>query len=64
MSNLLDTPTIKEKYFPDFNGVIKSLGAWGGDFILVCGDKQEKNYFINKGFTTHLDFENELININ
>ena len=64
MSNLLGTPTIKEKYFSDFNGVIKSLGAWGGDFILVCGDKKEKNYFINKGFTTHLNFENELININ
>ena len=35
MSELLDTKTIKELLFPDFSGTIKSLGAWGGDFVLV-----------------------------
>jgi hypothetical protein len=28
MSILLETATIKESLFPDFDGIIKSLGAW------------------------------------
>ncbi|HEU0126054.1 MAG TPA: GYDIA family GHMP kinase, partial [Flavobacterium sp.] len=35
LSNILEMQTIKEAVFPDFNGVIKSLGAWGGDFVMV-----------------------------
>jgi hypothetical protein len=35
--------------FPDFKGSIKSLGAWGGDYILATGDNTE-NYFKQKGF--------------
>lgn len=27
---------VKEKHFSDFNGAIKSLGAWGGDFAMVA----------------------------
>ena len=35
ISELMQTKTVKEKYFSDYNGSIKSLGAWGGDFILA-----------------------------
>ena len=28
MSDVLEIQTVKEKLFPDFKGVIKSLGAW------------------------------------
>ena len=41
-----------QKRFPDFEGVLKSLGAWGGDFILAAtewGDNQVKDYFKRKG---------------
>ena len=61
MSVILGIPTVKEKLFPDFNGVVKSLGAWGGDFILVCGDKLAKEYFSKKGYPTQINFENALI---
>jgi hypothetical protein len=39
--------------FGDFNGGVKSLGAWGGDFILAASpdqDTQVKDYFETKGF--------------
>ena len=61
MSVILGIPTVKEKLFHDFNGVVKSLGAWGGDFILVCGDKLAKEYFSKKGYPTQINFENALI---
>lgn len=41
-----------QKRFPDFEGVLKSLGAWGGDFILAATkwDKsQVEAYFKKKG---------------
>ena len=37
-----------QKRFPDFEGVLKSLGAWGGDFILAAtewDEKEVKDYF-------------------
>ena len=40
-----------QKRFPDFEGVLKSLGAWGGDFILAATDwteDQVKDYFKRK----------------
>ena len=41
-----------QKHFPDFEGVLKSLGAWGGDFILaatVWDKSQVEAYFKKKG---------------
>ena len=41
-----------QKRFPDFEGVLKSLGAWGGDFILAATERDEnyvKTYFKVKG---------------
>ena len=41
-----------QKRFPDFEGVLKSLGAWGGDFVLAATDwpeNQVKEYFEEKG---------------
>lgn len=35
MSQILKTPTVKSSCFSNYEGCIKSLGAWGGDFILV-----------------------------
>ena len=57
MSNILETETIQEKLFADFNGTIKSLGAWGGDFAMVISKNNPKNYFEEKGFFTLLPFE-------
>ncbi len=35
ISRFLHVKPIKEERFSDFTGEIKSLGAWGGDFLLV-----------------------------
>ena len=53
LSSVLKRPTISELLFPDFKGTIKSLGAWGGDFILAVGTKDKiKTFFEPQGFKT------------
>lgn len=55
----LETVT-KQMGFGDFDGGIKSLGAWGGDFILAAssmGEEGVKAYFANKGFATVIPYE-------
>jgi hypothetical protein len=42
--------------FSDFNGSIKSLGAWGGDFVLVASEENPMSYFKSKGFHTILSY--------
>ncbi|MHC1706643.1 MAG: GYDIA family GHMP kinase [Bacteroidales bacterium] len=36
MSEILQKPSVSGLY-PDFPGAVKSLGAWGGDFIMFAG---------------------------
>lgn len=51
---------IKDQHFSDYWGEIKSLGAWGGDFILATSgrDKEETSeYFRKKGYKTCLEFK-------
>lgn len=57
MSDLLQSPTIHEALFDDFHGCIKSLGAWGGDFVLVVSQTNPTEYFEAKGYHTILTFE-------
>ncbi|WP_274475195.1 GYDIA family GHMP kinase [Mangrovimonas aestuarii] len=52
---------VKESLFPDFNGSIKSLGAWGGDFILAASESNPKAYFEAKGFHTVLPFKEMIL---
>ena len=51
VASFLGEKTIGEERFPDFPGMVKSLGAWGGDFILAShGDDQDLviDYFTGK----------------
>ena len=57
MSAVLGYPTVKELYFSDYKGAVKSLGAWGGDFILATGGTQDRMYFADKGFSVIHEFE-------
>jgi mevalonate kinase len=50
----IQSETVKSKYFSDYEGSVKSLGAWGGDFVLAT--RKNKNYFFDKGFETILSF--------
>lgn len=57
MSDLLQKPTVQSRLFPDFQGIVKSLGAWGGDFAMAVG-KEVPSYFKSKGFSTCIPFGN------
>ena len=35
LSNILETETVQQRLFPDHSGIVKSLGGWGGDFVLM-----------------------------
>lgn len=61
MSKILEMKTIKESLFPDFNGVIKSLGAWGGDFVLAIAKENPTDYFKKKGFKTIVSYKNMIL---
>ena len=55
VGKLIGQVTVKEHFFSDFDGEIKSLGAWGGDFYLVSTAQpfsSVKKYFDNLGLTT------------
>ena len=53
IANILQIPTIQNEKFPKYNyGVIKSLGSWGGDFVLATGDERNMDFFREKGFNT------------
>lgn len=56
LSKVLGLPTLKSKLFQDFPGAIKSLGAWGGDFIMVTGTEKNMDYFRSKGYKTIIPF--------
>lgn len=65
MSSVLKLPQVKETKFPDFNGVCKSLGAWGGDFIMALSEDDEliiKDYFNKKGYTSIFAFKDMIWN--
>lgn len=59
ISESLQTSSVGKEYFTDFWGKIKSLGAWGGDFVLATSNEdleKTKNYFAKKGFETILNY--------
>lgn len=57
LSETLGWPTIQEQYFNDYPYPIKSLGAWGGDFVLAIIDASSQKYFETKGFSSFLKYE-------
>jgi len=56
ISKIIKQKTIKESLFSDFNGSIKSLGAWGGDFVMAASQENPSNYFKSKGFETIINY--------
>ena len=60
LADILGTVPIRELLFKDFAGEIKSLGAWGGDFVMAASLNNEnfvKSYFQNKGMFPVLSFD-------
>ena len=61
LSAILETPTVQAQLFPDFEGTIKSLGAWGGDFVLATSKTNPTAYFNIRGFETVIPFREMIL---
>lgn len=63
LAHCLDREPVKTQY-PDFEGSLKSLGAWGGDFILAATEwtyEQVSDYFKHKGLETVFNYHDIIL---
>ena len=63
LAHCLDREPVKTQY-PDFEGSLKSLGAWGGDFILAATEwthEQVTEYFKHKGLDTVFNYHDIIL---
>lgn len=59
IASTIQQPRAQTLYFSDFWGSIKSLGGWGGDFVLATSARsveETQTYFATRGFTTCLPY--------
>lgn len=61
LSFFLGIETVKEKYFENCPVFVKSLGAWGGDFVLSCKFPGFEDYFQGKGFSTIFNWSDLIV---
>ncbi|WP_370899390.1 GYDIA family GHMP kinase [Chryseobacterium gossypii] len=52
ISDFIEIPTVKARLFADCPSFVKSLGAWGGDFVMASKFEGFRDYFWGKGFST------------
>ncbi|WP_372751621.1 GYDIA family GHMP kinase [Labilibaculum sp.] len=67
LADLLGEECVKEKLFPDFEGSVKSLGAWGGDFVMLRSDWSKskiQSYFQKTGLTNIFSWKEMILNKN
>ena len=57
LSEFLGIETVKEKHFETCPSFVKSLGAWGGDFVMSSKFSGYQDYFSGKGFTSVFSYE-------
>ncbi|MBN1250601.1 MAG: hypothetical protein JXR51_03575 [Bacteroidales bacterium] len=65
IGSILKRKTVKKEFFSDFEGEIKSLGAWGGDFVMIASEmpfKYIKNYFLEKGINVIFKYDDIVLN--
>ncbi|MBU2526908.1 MAG: GHMP kinase [Bacteroidetes bacterium] len=56
LAEALGIPSVKAQMFSDYPYAMKSLGAWGGDFVLAVGDEKTAAYFKAKGCKTVIPY--------
>ena len=61
ISTIIGLQPVKEILFPDYFGAIKSLGAWGGDFVLATGNEETPDYFKSKGYHTVIPYSKMIL---
>ncbi|MHA7830680.1 MAG: GYDIA family GHMP kinase [Flagellimonas sp.] len=61
LSKVLNIEPIKQRLFSEYFGMVKSLGAWGGDFVLATGDEKTISYFKSKGYPTVIPYSKMIL---
>ena len=61
LGEILETPTIQKELFPYFNGLVKSLGGWGGDFVMVASEHSPTEYFKQKGYNIIIPYSDMIL---
>ncbi|WP_020566814.1 GYDIA family GHMP kinase [Neolewinella persica] len=64
VAQTLGLPTVQDELFTDFPGQLKSLGAWGGDFIWALSEESEekvRRYFNERGYETVISYNNMVL---
>lgn len=64
ISSIIKQQPIKAILFADFNGHVKSLGAWGGDFVMATSKTNPLAYFKGKGFETVIPYDDMILKNN
>jgi mevalonate kinase len=62
ISSLIGLTPIKKQLFGDYEGSIKSLGGWGGDFVMATGGIEARDYFKDKGYNEILEWDEVALN--
>lgn len=57
ISSIINQQPVQDRLFTNFNGCVKSLGAWGGDFVMVTSTENPNDYFKSKGYETVIPFD-------
>jgi len=62
--HIIKQKPVKIRLFDHFPGSVKSLGAWGGDFILAASSASEeyvRRYFAGKSFNTIVSYDDMVL---
>jgi hypothetical protein len=65
VSESLDLTTAKDLHFKDYWGEVKSLGAWGGDFVMMTNDRSPEElykYLEEKGYNICFSYDELILN--
>ena len=60
LSSILKLKKIGEERFHDFRGAVKSLGAWGGDFVMAAAlepESEARKYFSERGYDVFFRYD-------
>lgn len=64
VADALGLPPVGEEPFGDFDGTLKSLGAWGGDFIWALSERPAayvRDYFNERGYPTVIAYNDMIL---
>jgi mevalonate kinase len=61
IGRLLQRPPIANAAFKGFPGLVKSLGAWGGDFVLISKRPGWQNWLQENGYQTIINWNDMIL---